>query len=106
MRRRHRQAEHAAEQQEQHAVRVRGGRERGFAEEVPHPERIHGRVQGLQHVAVENRQREEQEPATDGPLCEGEVAASTSAATPSSSQPTPSAATSCAQPGHAGSARR
>ena len=71
MRRRHRQAEHAAEQQEQHAVRVRRCGERGFAEEVADPERVDRRVQRLQHVAVENRQRKQQESAADGPLSEG-----------------------------------
>jgi hypothetical protein len=55
-RRRHADAEHGAEQEEQDRVGVRGCGERGLAEAMTDPDRIDRTVERLQYVASEYRQ--------------------------------------------------
>ncbi len=64
-RRCHADAEHRAEQEEQDHVRVRGRGQCRLAEEMPDPDRIDRPIQRLQHVAAEDRQREQQQGLAD-----------------------------------------
>jgi hypothetical protein len=60
----HRESKHPAQEQKHHRIGVGSRGERRFAQELAHPNGIDRAVQGLQHIAAQDRQREQQESAT------------------------------------------
>lgn len=59
--RRHRNADAQADQEEHQEIRVGRRRQGGLAEQAADPDRVDGAVQRLQHVAEQDRQREDKQ---------------------------------------------